>query len=75
MFKFLKYNIYVKISKSWDGWDSACERCNVWESEGNSIITVDLDGGSQKRTCGNCGYIWRSNFTPAGFINIGDFEE
>ena len=56
------------------GCDSACPRCNKWESEGNVIYTEpykphDL---SDKRTCTNCDHTWRAIFTPAGFVQVKD---
>lgn len=54
--------------------DSACGRCNKWESAGNLIRTIPLDDGSEKRECTNCGYQWRAVFTPAGFVKVGEWE-
>jgi hypothetical protein len=52
------------------GCDSCCPECKVWESDGNDIVTVCQDDGSDVRTCGLCSYTWRAIFTPAGFIPI-----
>lgn len=52
------------------GSDSCCPTCRVWESQGNEITTEALSDGSDKRTCGKCGYQWRAIFTPAGFVSI-----
>lgn len=52
------------------GSDSACPKCNIWESQGNKIYTEALQDGSDKRTCSNCDHEWHAIFTPAGFIQI-----
>lgn len=54
------------------GCDSCCPRCKRWESESNTIYTEvsEPDDGTEKRTCTNCDYVWKTIFTPAGFIPV-----
>lgn len=56
------------------GCDSACPSCNVWEHQGNRITTEPLDDGTDKRSCGACGYEWLAIFTPAGFIPLSEYK-
>lgn len=78
----LKYKFWAAIKELADkgmkenylkphgGSDSACPKCNMWESQGNKIYTEALQDGSDKRTCCNCCHEWHAIFTPAGFIQI-----
>lgn len=50
----------------------ACPKCNVWEHDGNRITTEYYDRETDKRTCGECGFIWRSFFCPAGHVWDGE---
>lgn len=48
--------------------DSRCPRCKQWESHGNVITTEWGDHPTQERACRTCGYNWRAEFTPAGYV-------
>jgi len=66
-----KWNTYqenklVKDYLSRNGSTHACPKCNKWEHEGNTIYTEIYCDQTDKRTCTNCGYVWRSHFCPAG---------
>lgn len=44
----------------------ACPQCEVWEHDGNHITTEYYCQSTDKRVCGECNFVWRSIFTPAG---------
>ena len=44
----------------------ACPQCEVWEHEGNLITTEYYCQSTDKRVCGECDFVFRSIFTPAG---------
>jgi hypothetical protein len=54
------------------GCDSCCPRCKQFESQGNTIYTRTHpdDSYAELRTCVNCGYEWKSVFTPVGFVPV-----
>lgn len=51
----------------------ACPECKVWEHDGNHITTEYYCQATEKRVCGECGYVWRSVFTPAGHTWLEDY--
>lgn len=72
--KWMKKYSFEEISKEYCkkyGCDSACPRCKVWESEGNTIYTEPLESGDlDKRTCTNCENVWYTIFTPMGHTPV-----
>jgi hypothetical protein len=56
------------------GMDSSCPKCNQWEHQGNIISNYPQEDGSDDRVCGNCNHKWKTIFTPAGFLPVGDKE-
>lgn len=75
-YRFLRWlNKTTKESLSHDhckkfGCDSACPKCKVWESEGNTIYTEYENNDVDKRTCTNCNNVWYTIFTPAGHYPV-----
>lgn len=51
----------------------ACPDCEVWEHDGNLITTELYCQATDKRTCGECGFVWRSIFTPAGHTWLEEY--
>jgi len=57
-----------------NGATHACPKCNKWEHEGTIIYTEIYCDQTDKRTCTNCGYVWRSHFCPAGHVWLKGYE-
>ena len=52
------------------GYFAVCPVCNAWEHKGKGIATEHYDNETDKRTCGECGYVWRALVAPLGCISL-----